>query len=483
MKKFIIGVDLGNSRAAVAYYDINTKKPTVFDVSGGYSKASVPVAVEYIPENDEWIFGEYAVLNRPVGGEVIFEDIIENMGEGKLYQIGSKTVSLCYVLSLFLKELIGSVKNINPKAQICAVYVSAPPYMTQKAKDEIKKAFFMAGYENSFMGFADERECVISQYFESEHRQNRLLLLDYGERSIRGNLFSFKEENDKIIAECDLSLFDKKGGTREIYAKLANLFESYYIENNEKSFLTEYEKKEMSIFAYEHNDLFLNRYNKSGIKLYYNFCCPPFKKVVSKAEMDSFVKPFELRLKRFLKTFQNEDCDILAFGGGFEQLWAKSAARETLGDYNAVGAAACIIACGACIIACRELGIVKGLKIEIYDKQQIKEEIGIIVGEDKFISLCEKNTFWWQEQKKKYFIIDDSGDEDYRLEIFKNTKSGLVRVSVLNLDGLRKNGKKTVRLAMQIIYESCEKAKIQIKDIGFGEIEKSTGFDKSFAIP
>lgn len=481
--KFIVGIDLGNSRAGLAYYDFNLKKPMVFDISGGYSKASIPVVVQYVPESDEWIFGEYAVLNRPIGDEITFKDIIKNMGKEMSYEVGGKTISLCYILSLFIKDVMDSLKNINPKAKVCGIVVSVEAYITEEAKKEIKNAFYMAGFGDSFIGFRDERQCLINYYFENkEFKKDKLLILDYGERSFRGNLFSLEETEDKIIADCDLSLSDNEGGTAVIYNKLEKLFKSYFFEISKKNNLTEDEKKEISIFSYEHSDLFLQRSNNSGIKLYYNFCFPPVKKNVSKDEIDNFIKPFESRLNEFLATFKNEECDVLAVGGGFEQYWAKKAIAEIFGKDKINQTGKEMTACGACLIACYESGVIRNFKeAELYDRQKIREEIGVIANKIGFIPLSERNTFWYQEQKKKYFIIDEN-DANYILEIFKKNKGEIVKISELNLKELKKTKKKASKICLQVKYESCDNAKIHIWDLGFGEIQKSSGFDKSFEI-
>lgn len=483
--KFIIGLDLGNSMACLSYYDFNLNKPQLLDISGGYSRASVPLVVQYVPENDEWIFGEYALLNRPMGNEITFKNIIANMGLGLNYNIGKKNVSLCYVLSLFIKEIIGSIKNINPKAEICGIAASISPYIMDKAKEEIKKAFFMAGFGDLFLGFRDERQCALNYYIQNNkiEKNDKILILDYGERSFRSNLFSLNEIDDKINAECVLSLYDEKSGAGEINKELEKLFKAYYLEGCQKNELSEEEKIEMNIFSYEHKDLFLQRDNKNGIKLYYNFCYPPIKKAVKKEEIQDFILPFKERIEKFLKTYENEACSILTVGGGFDSLWIKKILADIFKGKEIFQYGKEIGAEGACVIACGEMQLLEDFKnIEIFDNQQIKSEIGVLADDEKFIPLSEKNTFWWQEQKEKSFIIDNSEDNNYKLDIYKKNDNEVSKVTEIDLSAFKSDKIKAKRIQLQVKYDSCEDVFIEICDLGFGEIEKSSGFKESFKL-
>jgi len=80
---FIVGLDLGNDTSAIAYYDMVRGQPELIDLSGGYGKPAVPTVVQYVPETKEWVFGEYAVLNKGVGREVTLGGLLEKLGRGE----------------------------------------------------------------------------------------------------------------------------------------------------------------------------------------------------------------------------------------------------------------------------------------------------------------------------------------------------------------------------------------------------------------
>ena len=96
--KFIIGIDLGNLTSTISYFDFNQMDIEVVDISGGYGKVSVPTVVSYNIDTEDWIFGEYAILSKGFGNELIIENIIDNLGKGLTYTVNDKSISLTLVL-------------------------------------------------------------------------------------------------------------------------------------------------------------------------------------------------------------------------------------------------------------------------------------------------------------------------------------------------------------------------------------------------
>ena len=126
--KFIIGIDLGNLTSTISYFDFNQMDIEVVDISGGYGKVSVPTVVSYNIDTEDWIFGEYAILSKGFGNELIIENIIDNLGKGLTYTINDKNISLTLVLSKFILFLIENIKNINPNANIEGIVLSTSSY-------------------------------------------------------------------------------------------------------------------------------------------------------------------------------------------------------------------------------------------------------------------------------------------------------------------------------------------------------------------
>ena len=118
---YIIGLDIGNDSSSIAFFNLAEKTPEVIDLSGGYGRPSIPTMMQYIAETKEWVFGEYALLNRGVGTEITLSDLITRLGSHEYVDLDHKPISVVNLLGLFIKEIIGHVKNINPKAEIAGI--------------------------------------------------------------------------------------------------------------------------------------------------------------------------------------------------------------------------------------------------------------------------------------------------------------------------------------------------------------------------
>jgi hypothetical protein len=77
---YIIGLDIGNDSSGIAFFNAAEGMPETIDLSGGYGKPSIPTVMQYIAETREWVYGEYAILNRGVGTEITLNDLIQRLG-------------------------------------------------------------------------------------------------------------------------------------------------------------------------------------------------------------------------------------------------------------------------------------------------------------------------------------------------------------------------------------------------------------------
>jgi len=103
--QFIVGIDLGREYSIIAYCDLTNGTPEIIDISGGYGKPYVPTAARYIPETDEWLFGEHAVLN---------------VGIGQVFN-GIAALEKYRLVEMFVEYLVGHCKHVNPNAEVVEV--------------------------------------------------------------------------------------------------------------------------------------------------------------------------------------------------------------------------------------------------------------------------------------------------------------------------------------------------------------------------
>ena len=469
---YIIGLDIGNETSTISFYNQAAGSPETIDISGGYGKPSFPTVIQYIHETGEWVFGEYAILNRGVGRDITIEHIIERLGHFDYIDINNKSVALSNVLALFIKELVQNVKNINPKAEIVGIIATVSTYLSKRAKEELERAFKQAGLEKELIGFVTDREAAL-QYFINDIELDTTLLLDYGSREVRGGLFIVDKYNFTNIS----SNFDERLGTSNIDNDVYTLFENFINKQKVES------NEQLYTFAYQHKDiLFQKNIRTKPIKLYFNFTYPPFQESVSYEQVEKLLTPYKRQFARFIKEITarsgqiniNDIKNVICIGGGFEMLWVRDYVKQTFNKANILIAKSpkLVMSEGAALIAARLLDIEKNIQINIKDQNQFTSDIGISAGE-YFLPLIESPAFWWSRHEPKLVLLTEEV-EKFNISLF-DKHGNIKHIGEFVLDNLPKRPRRTTRLSFEISFSSSTKMNLKIMDIGFGELFPTSG--------
>jgi len=511
---YIIGLDIGNDSSSIAFYNLNGDVSEVIDLSGGYGKPSIPTVVQYIQETGEWVFGEYAILNRGIGTEITMTSLVAALGSFGKMTIAGKSMTNAQVLGLFIKELLGCVKNINPRAVIVGIVASVPAYFSESAAQELTDAFIHSGYEKELIALISDRECVLTHFYASgdAHDDGTLnLLLDFGSQALRGGIYQTKKDADELTVKCISSLSDETIGEGFIMKDVRTLIESFVDMKRMQSKEVAQLHEQVSAFAYQHKDmLFQKNIRTKPVKLYYNFVFPPAAHTVAHEKIEALVQPYVLGFKNFLiKLFENAQAEtmqksdiinVLTVGGGFEMLWARDVVQDEFSDKQVVRYKNPKLeaAKGAAIIAAQMLGLKTAApKIQLIDLNQIQDDIGIF-DDGGFITLIDRKSFWWDEVKPKLVLVTEDVNDTLEMTLGMLTHAaqktrGAVNPDakpddvsspkhVLTLKGLPIRPKRTTRLQIAPKFTSATELDIQVKDLGFGDIFPKTEYEQSFKV-
>ncbi|WP_250277460.1 DUF5716 family protein [[Clostridium] colinum] len=489
--KFIIGIDLGNLTSTISYFDFNQMDIDVVDVSGGYGKASVPTVVSYNIDTGDWIFGEYAILNKGFANEIIIDNIVDNLGKGLTYTVKDKNISLTLALSKFILFLIENIKNINPNANIEGIVLSISSYANY---DDVKEAFKLANIDHLLLKITNDKECILKSYFyENDIIGDKILIVDYSNRQLRASIYKIQEEG-KI--KCVKTYFNEKIGQQRLFNITKNLITKKFLEETGKIDLTEYEKNSLDSFVYQQFDIIFQRQSLSDIKLYYNFFYPPFQKIITKQEIFDIISFFEKEMNTFFNDlFQNIEIkendikNIILTGGGIEIDFIHKFIKSRFNlEKSFKTKAKRFISDGACITACQELGVLPKDKMYIEDEEQIKSNIGIFIKKldsVKFEPFVYKNSFIWQKFDKKVFCLTNDKNIDINIALQENENFKVIENIKLNLNDYSdfdNSDVKTIRLLMYVEFKSNKQMIFNIEDFGFGDIRPKTQFKKQFII-
>lgn len=506
---YIIGLDIGNDSSGIAFYNATERLPEAIDLSGGYGKPTVPTVMQYIEDTKEWVYGEYAILNRGLGTEITLTDLVRRLGNADYIEIARKPVSVVAILGAYIRELLGSVKNINPKAEIVGIVAAVPTYFSDQARTELSRAFKAAGYERELIALVSDRECALARHYANhareQYQEERVLLLDYGSREVRGGLYHIKPEIKMSNAaalhvKCISSLFDDTIGTFGIVSDVCDMFEGFLSAKQDGKALTPQLREQIAAFVYQNKDmLFQKNIRAKPIKIYFNFAYPPFEQTLSNDDAARLVKPYSARFSRFIRDMLSlgenvmpaDISSVVCAGGGFEMLWAREAVNELFSSARTRfhKNAKLIIAEGAAMVASALLDVSDAPAIVIEDRHQLTVDIGLREGAN-FLPLVERNAFWWQKFPDKLILVNrevgtphGEADGTLRLQLTaRNADGELTPLGTLELPGLPPRPKGTTRLGIGLNFSSDEDATINIRDAGFGEIYPRTDYHEAFEV-
>lgn len=489
---FIIGIDFGNSTSTVSYFDFNQNAIDVVDASGGYGKFSIPTVVSYNLDSGDWVFGEYALLNKGFGNDIIIENIIDNLGKNISYTVNGKKITLTLVLSKFLEFLIESIKNINPNAILKGIVVSFSSNYNQSSVEEIKYAFILANLDKFLLKIANPGQCILRRYFyKNKIKEDKIALIDYGNKQFR--LYIYQIDKDLKI-KCIKTYYKDEIGQHRIYNIIKTLITKKFIEETGNRDISNVEQNQLDIFTYQHFDIIFNMQKLADVKLYYNFYYPPFQKLISKEEIFDIVSFFQQEINTFFEDFF-ENCEIkkieisnvILSGGSNEMPFVNRFLQSKFTGTKIFNCnAKRIISDGACILACEELGSMPKLPIEIEDLSLIKNNIGILAKDcenTKFIPLVYKNTFIWDKPIKKIFNIDSFEPLNFDIIMESDNSSFNPIYSInINLDEFFGRDLKTIRFTFFVYFKNVNEMVFTIEDFGFGELFPKTDFKHEFYI-
>jgi molecular chaperone DnaK (HSP70) len=460
---YILGLDLGSSYSALAFYNRGSNSAETIDLSGGYGKPHVPTAVQYSADTREWTFGTYALLSD---GEI---NLFSRLGRFDYVEIAGRNRSVAHMLAMFVKDLIGNVRQINPRAVVAGIVCSIPSYFPEEAREELLRVFKLAGYEKELIALVGERECMLAH---TGGAGGRTLVLDIGAAQIRGGIYDAQHAIAGMFTE---GLAQLQGDTAQLLAMPlggAPAPAEFVLENRDV--------------------LFQKQIRSKPAKLYYNFLHPPLVHEIPHAQVEEIARPYAARLREFIAALLQKNLtgtpidaasidSVLVTGGGTEMLWARDVIAEFFPAARIRITQKTATAEGAAIIAAARLGLIPDTPL-VTDRHQLPADIGIAQG-DEFITLIAQGGFWWQAHAPIYLTINkEVTGEPIQLQIAQRGADGVRQLQTISLQGLPPRIKGTTRLVLIAEFASERAFTLRIQDAGFGDISPASQWQTQFNI-
>ena len=500
---FVLGIDIGNDSSSLSFFNTATQQADVIDLSGGYGKPSMPTVMQYISETKEWVYGEYALTNTDTNDTVLITGLIERLGKHDYFDIGGRTFSTATLLGMFIKELVGNVYNINPRAEIAGIVAAVPSYFSDEATNELLQAFQKAGLEKELIGFVADRDCVLHNYLYSRRDMgntqfDNIMLLDFGARALRGVVFeSTSSGSNQIQFRSTSSFFDANISSDAVNTTVRELFTQFYCDNYKISpeKLSVQTKTQLNTFEYQHRDILFQKSIKTKpARLYFNFAYPAFSRSVTADEAENIISDTKTGIKAFIanlldnlslnkrKMKPSDIQTVLAFGGGFEMLWARNFIKDSFphSEVHFYKNSKVCVSEGAAIAAAHALSLLpEHPTFLIQDLSRLDTDIGVIVTQqnhERFVPIVPQNSFWWQTHSPLHLLLGETTENPIDLKLLKRSSNGdITPIDSITIKELPHRPRGATRISVEISFETYNSATCHITDLGFGDIFPKSG--------
>lgn len=405
--ELLIGYDLCNDYSQISYFNFALKEPKTISTTAGEEKFQIPTVLLKKAGMDKWYFGEEA-LKKADKQDYLVQNLLDKCSNHELVMIEDTQYDPAELLTIFIKKSFSFLFFEGIANKVPSSIVFTVEAINTKLAFALKQSAKALGIPEESVYIQDHEESFVEYTLHQKNElwNHQVILLDYDINYLK----AFK-----------LNINTKTTPFTAIVSK----------EN------------------FEH--------------------IRPIKKMVLKE--DEKEKELDLLVKAELKNYFGVEpisCIFLC-GEGFDGDWSKETLRY-LCMGRRVFQGKNLYTKGACYYATK-----KQQKIEMDDylflgANKLKYNIGVEAfdkGEKRYYSLLSADENWYDAKKQCEFILEDECMVELKLTPVDHKDT---RTVIINLHDLPQRPNKTVRILLEIKFESSNKGLIVIKDLGFGEI-------------
>ena len=165
---------------------------------------------------------------------------------------------------------------------------------------------------------------------------------------------------------------------------------------------------------------------------------------------------------------------VFLVGDGFEENWYEESLKLLCGAGKRVFAGNNLFAKGACYRAADELKEIKTRSYLFLDKDKISYNVSLRTaeaGRESLYSLLDAGCSWYEAKAECEVLLLEEPVLEFILKPMQGTT---VWKESLELTGIPERPPRTTRLRILVSFETVDKLKIQVWDLGFGELFPSS---------
>lgn len=418
--KLLIGFDLGDNFSQISFMGLKDAEPETVSAVTGTQMYNIPTVLAKRPGVGQWFYGREALKYAQNGG-ILVEDLLTKAIRGEEVIVDKESYDPIALLALFVKRAL-SLLNMHVNAKEIEAFMFTVEVLDSRTVEVLNKLSAILALKCEHVSFLSHIE---SLYYYMIHQdpilwQYQVLVLEYNDILKSYILESSKNTSPKVI----------------------------FIHSEEHPSVQKIDWSE------DENELLAQR--ESLDNQFY---------AISKSILDS-----------------GDITTVYLLGDGFKEDWA-SISLKLLCRNRRVFQGNNLYSKGAVFGMMDKLHPSEVSKYNIYlGEDKVKSNIGIKAlrrGEDSYYAILDAGVNWF-EAAADFEVILEEGDEIPF--VLTSLTGGYVTEKRIKLEGLPNRPRGTTRLRIYIEMSSVDTLQIEVEDLGFGEIFKSSGLAWSHTI-
>lgn len=411
-KRVVIGYDLGDYNCQVSYYYLDSEEPETITTIAGGEQFNIPTVLCKENNKDNWFYGKEAYEYEEEG--VLVTNLLSLAECEKDITIGEEQFSTLDLLVLFIEKSLTLLKPIiaNKKIEVVAITVAGVNLYKLELLEQVMKEVKL---KTQKITFHDKEEAFFAYILNQEVLlwKNQVLVCDITE----GFLSIMRLEMNRNTAP-----------TVAFIEKI------------------------------EYEDLDFSKIPKT---------------VVAKEE---FLKKQDSLLSEIIKSVSNshEISSVYLIGDVFRENWYSQTLKR-IGKGKRIFQGNNMYSKGACYLAKEQIITSKLMEKHVFlGSEKVKVNVGMNIlknGKVAYLVLVDGGQNWFDIKKEFDIILE--GDNIVTFQIMP-LRGGEIKLLDVVLSGLPIRPKKASRVNIIVDLISEFRLRVQVRDMGFGELYLST---------
>ncbi len=321
---YTIGVKL-NYDTVLCSYRTGEGTDGLLDRTGGFGSIEVPFKLAHRIESDEWLVGE-DVNAMDFGSDELFEDLLSRELEGVNGDSSKNPRTRSVLIGYFVREVIGYIKQLNPKAVLEQLRITFPEDYPQSDIDKIT-------LEVNTLIDAEVRvitDLTSGVSYVRGITDETVVWVDFDEEGLTSWLLPKGEAlgNQRLLRINDLSV-------GHFTHQIESMVQDMYLQHISNERLTIEEGLIVGAVCRTYLPfVFSKTLEKKPLKLTFNQCYPPFQNTLSWTHLKELAEPYMETFEEAISGLveSHKGLQFICTGSGFRFHWAQQTIKKHLKD-------------------------------------------------------------------------------------------------------------------------------------------------------